>query len=105
MTSKRNKVRINTDLLERGYATIADVSRAAQKHISTIHRWCKTAQLSYVKDGTLLYIDLDSLQELYEKDAPVLVPTVLALREQMKVKCAELKVKYANANASVEGKA
>lgn len=65
---KRNPI-----MLKKGLAPAAEVGRAMNKSLSTIHRLFNENKVAGARDGKALYIDLESLAKHFDAEAnPIL---------------------------------
>lgn len=76
----------NRAMLLRGYASAADVARALDKTLSTIHRMVDDGRIEGARDGRLLYIKLDALHAFYmnsEQPNPTMAALVMQLKKDI----------------------
>lgn len=74
----------NPLMLAKGFAPAAEVGRALNKSLSTIHRFFSEGLVKGARDGKALYIDLTSLQHyLVEDGNKILADEVVKLRAKV----------------------
>jgi hypothetical protein len=75
----------NEVMVDAGYLPAAMVAAAIGKALSTVHRMVQSGKLRFVRDGTALYIETQSLNDYYKGNIPMLVAISRARTELTRV--------------------
>jgi hypothetical protein len=71
----------NPLMLAKGFAPAAEVGRALNKSLSTIHRLVNEEHVNGARDGKALYVDLESLAAHFDGEQnPILAEAARKLR-------------------------
>jgi len=63
---------IDTIMHADGFVPASAAAEAVGRDLSTIHRWAQQEKVRSARSARLLYVDLASLKELHEGNAPIL---------------------------------